>query len=123
MKGNWSIRVVRAIFFALSVFTGHRHCLGFFSNPLGWVPSPGAGFMAILLVLDHVMARFTLRDLSYAIFGLLIGLFGAWLITRVGVFQLAWFQTLDDGDTIRNIIEICVYGDLRLFWHHLRSAE
>jgi len=114
MKGNWSIRVVRAIFFALSVFTGIAIALGF-QEP-AWVGAlSGAAFMGILLVLDLVMARFTLRDLSYATFGLLIGLFGAWLITRVGVFQLAWFQTLDDGDTIRNIIEICVYGTFAFF--------
>lgn len=75
----------------------------------------GAAFMATLLVLDRLFARFTMREFSHATFGLLIGLFCAWLVTRVGIFQLAWFQTLDDGSSMVNIIEIIVYATLSFF--------
>lgn len=110
----WSIRVVRAVFFALSVFTGLAIASGL-GHPTWTGALSGAAFMAALLVLDRLFARFTMREFSHATFGLLIGLFCAWLVTRVGVFQLAWFQTLDDGSSMVNIIEIIVYATLSFF--------
>jgi uncharacterized protein YacL len=110
----WSIRVVRAVFFALTVFTGMAIASGL-DHP-AWIGAlSGATFMAILLLLDRLFARFTMREFSHATFGLLIGLFCAWLVTRVGIFQLAWFQALDDGSSLVNIIEIIVYATLSFF--------
>lgn len=110
----WSIRVVRAVFFALSVFTGMAIASGLGHE--AWVGAlSGAAFMAALLLLDRLFDRFTMREFSHATFGLLIGLFCAWLVTRVGIFQLAWFQSLNDDSSLVNIIEIIVYATLSFF--------
>lgn len=114
MKPNWSIQVARAVFFALSVFIGIAIALGF-QQP-AWVGAvSGTAFTVIVLTLDLVMARFSLRDFSYATFGLLIGLFSAWLITRISVFQLSFFQSMPDGEAVRNVVKICVYATLAFF--------
>ncbi|MFO1440222.1 MAG: hypothetical protein U1F81_18010 [Verrucomicrobiaceae bacterium] len=111
MKPSWSIRLVRAMFFALSVFVGIAIALGM-EEP-AWVGALlGLGYMGVLLGLDVVFARFTLRDFSHATVGLAIGLFCAWLVTRVGVFQLAYFQSQPNAEMLRTIVEVCIYGSL-----------
>lgn len=110
----WSIRVVRAVFFALSVFTGIAVASGL-QYPAWTGALSGAAFMGLLLLLDRVFERFTMREFSHATFGLLIGLFCAWLVTRVGIFQLAWFQSIDDGYSMFNIVEIVIYATLAFF--------
>ena len=111
MKPSWSIRLVRAMFFALSVFVGIAIALGM-EEP-AWVGALlGLGYMGLLLGLDIVFARFSLRDFSHATVGLAIGLFCAWLVTRIGVFQLAYFQNQPDAEMLRTIVEVCIYGSL-----------
>lgn len=111
MKPSWSIRLVRAMFFALSVFVGIAIALGM-EEP-AWVGALiGLGYMALLLVLDVIFARFTLRDFSHATVGLAIGLFCAWLVTRIGVFQLAYFQNQPNAEMLRTIVEVCIHGSL-----------
>ena len=77
MKSAWAIRLVRALFFALFVFTGIAIARGFMV-PTWMGALTGAAVMALLLTLDAILARFTLRDFSHATFGLAIGLFCAW---------------------------------------------
>lgn len=114
MKSAWSIRLVRALFFALFVFTGIAISLGF--QLPSWIGAvTGAAVMGLLLALDTILARFTLRDFSHATFGLAIGLFCAWLITRIGIFQLNYFQTMVAGEAIQNVVEILVYASLAYF--------
>lgn len=114
MNSTWSIRLVRALFFALFVFTGITIALGF-QQP-AWTGAVGGAFiMGLLLVLDLIFARFTLRDFSQATFGLAIGLFCAWLITRIGVFQLSYFQSMLDGEAVKNVVEILIYTTLAFF--------
>lgn len=111
---SWSIRVVHAVFFALSVFIGIVVARGL-QHPAWNGAVSGAVFMGVLLVLDRAFERFSMREFSHATFGLLIGLFCAWLVTRVGIFQLAWFQAMDDGSSLFNIIEIIIYATLAFF--------
>jgi uncharacterized protein YacL len=114
MKTSWPIRLVRALFFAFSVFIGMAIATGLQQE--AWTGAlSGALFMGLLMVLDSVLASFTLRDFSHATLGLAVGLFCAWLITRIGVFQLAYFQNHANGDTLQNIVEICIYGTLAFF--------
>lgn len=114
MKTSWPIRLVRALFFAFSVFIGMAIAIGLQQD--AWIGAvSGAVFMGLLMVLDAIFARFTLRDFSHATLGLAVGLFCAWLITRIGVFQLAYFQNHADGVMIQNIVEICIYGTLAFF--------
>ena len=114
MKNSWPIRLVRALFFAFSVFIGMAIAIGLQQD--AWIGAvSGAVFMGLLMFLDAVFANFTLRDFSHATLGLAVGLFCAWLITRIGVFQLAYFQNHTDGAMIQNIVEICIYGTLAFF--------
>lgn len=114
MKTSWSIRLVRALFFAFSVFIGIAIALGLQQE--AWLGAvSGAVFMGLLMILDAVLAHFTLRDFSHATLGLAIGLFCAWLLTRIGVFQLAYFQNHPDGGALQNIVEVCIYGTLAFF--------
>eukprot|EP01031_Cornospumella_fuschlensis_P012545 gene12545-15326_t len=114
MNSTWSIRLVRALFFALFVFTGITISLGFDQQP--WIGAlTGAAVMGLLLLLDIILARFTMRDFSHATFGLAIGLFCAWLITRIGIFRLSYFENMGAGDAIRNVVEILVYASLAYF--------
>lgn len=110
----WSIRVVRAVYFALTVFTCMIVAHGL-QYPAWTGALTGTAFMGILLALDQLFVRFTMREFSHATFGLLIGLFCAWLVTRVGIFQLAWFQSIEDGYSILNIVEVVVYITLSFF--------
>ncbi len=114
MKTSWPIRLVRALFFAFSVFIGIAIALGLQQD--AWVGAlSGAVFMGLLVVLDVMLAHFTLRDFSHATLGLAVGLFCAWLITRIGVFQLAYFQNHEEGMALQNVAEICIYGTLAFF--------
>lgn len=114
MKTSWSIRLVRALFFAFSVFIGMAISLGLQQE--AWIGAiGGAVFMGVLVALDVVLAHFSMRDFSHATLGLAVGLFCAWLITRIGVFQLAYFQNHPDGEMLRNIVEVCIYGTLAFF--------
>lgn len=114
MNSTWSIRLVRALFFALFVFTGITIALGF-QQPAWMGALTGAAVMGLLLSLDILFARFSLRDFSHATFGLSIGLFCAWLVTRIGVFQLGYFQSMPDGEAVRNVVEILIYASLAFF--------
>ncbi|MCB1277614.1 hypothetical protein [Prosthecobacter sp.] len=114
MKTSWPIRLVRALFFAFSVFIGMAIAMGLDQEAWKGAVS-GAVFMGLLLVLDAIFVQFTLRDFSHATLGLAVGLFCAWLITRVGVFQLAYFQNHADGEALQNVVEICVYGTFAFF--------
>lgn len=111
MKPSWSIRLVRALFFALSVFIGIAIALGM-GEP-AWVGAlMGLAYMGLLIGLDVFFARFTLREFSHATVGLAIGLFCAWLVTRIGIFQLAYFQSQPNAEMLRTIVELCIYGSL-----------
>lgn len=114
MKPAWSISLVRAIFFALFVFTGITISLGFL-QPAWMGAVAGAAFMGLLLALDIIFARFSLREFSHATIGLAIGLFCAWLVTRIGIFQLAYFQNLPESEAMRNVVEMVVYASLAFF--------
>ncbi|WP_184207506.1 PIN/TRAM domain-containing protein [Prosthecobacter dejongeii] len=114
MNSMWSIRLVRALFFALFVFTGITISLGF-QQPAWMGALTGAAIMGLLLALDILFTRFSLRDFSHATFGLAIGLFCAWLVTRIGVFQLGYFQSMADGEAVRNVVEILIYTSLAFF--------
>lgn len=111
MRVSWSIRVVRILFVVLCLFLGAVIAMSFGRS--GWLGALyGLPFAGVVVLLDASLGKFSMRHFSYAVFGLLIGLFGAFLITRVGVFQLAWFQSLQDGDSIRNAVEIAIYATL-----------
>lgn len=114
MNSPWSIRLVRALFFSLFVFIGITIALGF-DQPAWTGAITGAVVMGLLLLLDLTLTRVTLRDFSHATFGLGIGLFCAWLITRIGVFQLDYFQSKPGSEALQNLVQLVIYASLAFF--------
>ena len=107
----WSIRVARIVFFVVAIALGAAITAGYkFPVWKGVVGGAlvGAGFILI----DSVLGKFSLREFSFATFGLMIGLFCAWLITKVGFLDLPWFRTLDDTDSLKGVVEVCIYAVL-----------
>lgn len=74
----------------------------------------GVGF--IFIGIERLMKGFTLRGFSTAAFGLGVGLFCAWLLTRVGIsdlLELAFRRTTADGEALVESLKIAV--DVILF--------
>lgn len=114
MNSLWSIRLIRALFFAFFVFMGITIALGF-QQPAWLGAVTGALAMGLIMLLDTIFLKFSLRDFSQATIGLAIGLFCAWLITRIGVFQLSYFQAMGEGEALRNAVEILIYTTFAYF--------
>jgi uncharacterized protein YacL len=108
MPVPWSIRLARALFLTLAVLLGAMIAVGF-KQPawIGTLCGLAAGLFFILV--DSLLALFTFRDFSFSTFGLLVGLFCAWLVTKIGIFDMPWFRSMDDADSIRSVVEICLY--------------
>lgn len=108
MPVSWSIKLARVLFLTLAVVLGAAIAAGFKAEI--W-----AGTLVGLLVggffvlVDALLAQFTFREFSFGTFGLLVGLFCAWLVTKIGIMDLPWFRALDDADSIRSVVDICVY--------------
>lgn len=116
MPVPWSIRLVRTLFLTVAVLIGATIALGF-QQPawLGIVCGLIAGGFFVLV--DSLLAQFSFREFSFSVFGLLVGMFCAFLITKIGLFDLPWFRNLDAStdpfrsiDSIRSIVEICLYS-------------
>ncbi len=114
MHSVWSIRLVRALFLTLFIVIGVVVSLGI-EQPWWFGAVIGSFSMGLLIVLDMVFARFSLRNFSHATFGLGIGLFCAWLVTRIGIFQLGVFQRMENLDDIRNVTEFLIYVSFAFF--------
>ncbi|CAN5831337.1 PIN/TRAM domain-containing protein [soil metagenome] len=114
---SWSIRLARTIFLILAVLLGAAIPMGFKWSI--WIVGLGAlsGLIAgiAFILIDDVLARFSFREFSAGTFGLLIGLFCASLVTRVGFFDLPWFHNLEDAEAWKSIIEVCIYFSLGFF--------
>ncbi len=67
-----------------------------------------AGFF---ILVESLMKGFTLRGFSNATFGLLVGLFCAWLLTRVGVAQLV-AVSMDEqtADAVKLAVGVTMYA-------------
>jgi uncharacterized protein YacL len=114
MNSAWSILLARALFAALFMVIGIFVSLGI-DQPWWFGAVIGATAMGLLVLLDMLFARFSLRNFSHATFGLGIGLFCAWLVTRIGIFQLGVFQRMENLEDIRNVTEFLIYVSFAFF--------
>ncbi len=79
----------------------------------------GLGVAALFIWIETLMKGFTLRGFSTAVFGLGVGLFCAWLLTRVEIstlLELAFRDQLENkenGDVLVNSLRIAI--DVTLF--------
>jgi len=109
MPVPWSIRLARVLFMTLAVLIGAAIAAGY-RQPI-WIGTLGGIVVGgFFILVDSMLGRFTFREFSFSTFGLLTGLFCAFLITKIGFFDLPWFRNLDDSDSLRSVIEICIYA-------------
>lgn len=108
MSTPWSIKLARALFLTVAVLLGAAIAAGFKAEVwIGTLIGLLAGGFFVLV--DALLAQFTFREFSFGVFGLLVGLFCAWLVTKIGIFDLPWFRNLDDFESIRVVLDICTY--------------
>lgn len=108
MNASWPIRMARALFLTLAVLVGAAIAVGF-KQPV-WVGTLAGGLAGLFFVLvDTLLAKFTFREFSFSTFGLLVGLFCAWLVTKIGFLELPWMRSLEDYEATKSIIEVCLY--------------
>lgn len=72
-------------------------------GPWGWIV--GFGFGGLLIAIDEMLKGFSLRAFSAATFGLLLGIFIAWLIDTSGLFAYAGTET----SPTRWLIRLCTF--------------
>ncbi|MBL9117220.1 MAG: hypothetical protein JNJ83_19595 [Verrucomicrobiaceae bacterium] len=111
MAISWFINGLRLLFVAFCVYLGVYLAPGFGA---GRVLGGGVGFLigSGVVGLDVLLARVSVRHFSHAVVGLMAGLFCAFLITRLGLLQLGFFETSLAMDTLRNTLEVAVYAVL-----------
>lgn len=108
MQTPWSIRLVRMLFVTLAVLLGAAIAEGF-RQPI-WLGTILGGLAgAFFVTVDALLAKFSFRDFSFGVFGLMVGIFCGYLVNRIGLLDLPWFRMRDDADAIKSIVEICVY--------------
>lgn len=108
MPVPWSIRLARTLFLIVAVLLGAAIAAGF-NKPVWTGMFGGAAVGALFVAVDAILAKFTIREFSFGVFGLMIGLFCAWLVTKIGIFELPWFRSRDDSGAIRSIAEVGTY--------------
>ena len=100
--------MARALFLTLAVSVGAAIAVGFKQQV--WVGTLAGGLAGLFFVLvDALLAKFTFREFSFSSFGLLTGLFCAWLVTKIGFLELPWMRSLEDYESTKSIIEFCLY--------------
>lgn len=108
MPVPWSIKLARVLFLMMAVLLGAAIAAGFKAEVwLGTLIGLIAGGFFVLV--DALLAQFTFREFSFGVFGLLVGLFCAFLVSKIGIFDLPWFQNMADFESIRTVLDICLY--------------
>ena len=108
MPVPWSIKLARVLFLMMAVLLGSAIAAGFKAEVWhGTLIGLIAGGFFVLV--DALLAQFTFREFSFGVFGLLVGLFCAFLVSKIGIFDLPWFQNMADFESIRTVLDICLY--------------
>jgi uncharacterized protein YacL len=121
MQSNWTLHLIRALFVVLASALGLVISWSFVSSTEGGLLG-GCVCGCLLVALEASMRTFTIRHFSNAVFGLLIGLFGAFLITRLGLFDLDLFSDPQLREAkefyaprVKTALEIMAYTSLGFF--------
>ncbi|HSJ03662.1 MAG: PIN/TRAM domain-containing protein [Verrucomicrobium sp.] len=108
MPVPWSIRLARTLFMTVAVLIGAAIAVGALQP--AWVGVLG-GLLAggFFVLVDSLLAQFSFREFSFSVFGLLIGMFCAFLVAKIPFFDLPWFRGFADSDSVRSYVETCLY--------------
>ncbi len=106
MNTSTPANVARAAFVMVCTLLGLSIALGQGPN-YGWVGAIfGLIFGLLVLSIDILLQRLTIRGFSHGTFGMLVGLACAWLISLIGIFDLGWFET---NNLARDIGRLCLF--------------
>jgi uncharacterized protein YacL len=109
MEIRWFILGVRVLFLALCVYFGWAVAPVFgLSKVFGGVC--GGLFGGAVVGLDLLLTHVSVRHFSHAVVGLLVGLFAAFLITKLGVLHFGFLEVLENSADIRNTVEVLVFA-------------
>jgi uncharacterized protein YacL len=110
MQIKWFIRIARLLLVAFCVIIGLAVASSLEGSP--WLCGGIGGLFGVLVVLvDIYLGKVSIRHISHGVFGLLVGLFAAFLVARLVLLQLAWFNSNDlMAYTIRNAVEVFLYA-------------
>jgi len=117
MAAPTSVNVARLTYLLVCELAGVAIALStkesVFEVPI-WVGVVGGLLIAgFFLFVETLMKGFTLRGFSTATFGLLVGLFCAWLLTRVGLGELVAAGIGDEGaETVTLAVEVTLFASL-----------
>ena len=114
-----SVNIARLIYLLVCEIAGVAVALSThgssYEMPL-WVGIGGGLLVAAFFILVEALAKgVTVRGFSHAIFGLLIGIFCAWLLTRVDIDRLlvvALQLTDDRADTVGLAVSVSLFASL-----------
>lgn len=114
---NLSVTVARLIYLLICELAGFTLALGA-GLPAWQGLAIGLLVAGFFFIVDHLMKGFSLRGFSTATFGLGVGLFCAWLLTRTGLDQLilAAFdsgpETPETGAALAPAVNVAIYASL-----------
>lgn len=102
--------IVRALFVLITSLTGIVLAMGAGINyGSAWGGILGALFGLFCVGFDKLLKGVTIRGFSSGTFGLLVGLLCAWLVSKVGLFDLPFFADGDNGLIIKQITELALF--------------
>ncbi len=111
MNPQFSLHLTRAFFILFCGVLGVSLALGF--QGAAWIGAlAGLGFGGLVAGLDYLLRRFTIGVFSSATFGLMIGVFGAWLITQVDILASTPLAGWNNFDRIEKVYELALYCTL-----------
>ena len=88
--------------------------MGFKAEP--WVGAfCGTGFGLVIIFVDRMLKGLSIRGFSSATFGLMIGIFCAWLVTQTGIFESTWMRSLENFEAVRDLAELALFTSMGFF--------
>lgn len=108
MRSLRIVNGVRAAFLVLCIWLGAVMAMGAGSTLLlgatigGLI---GSSFVAV----EILASTWSIRGFTTGTFGLLVGIFCAWLVTRIDLFEFPWLEGIPHGNEIQIIYELSVY--------------
>jgi len=86
LSSSTSLNIARILYLIVCEFAGMALAFQLLGSDKIWVGMIAGLFIAMLFMyIEHLTKNYTIRGFSTGTFGLLIGIFCAWLLTRVGV--------------------------------------
>ncbi len=120
MTSHSSVNVARLTYLLVCEAAGVAIALstqGTLNIPVGYGLLGGLGVAGVFIWIESLMKGFTLRGFSTASFGLCVGLFCAWLLTRVNIsslLDLAFRDRMQEGSGVTAVQMDVLVNALRL---------